>query len=162
MPVTEIVSCPARARSSVKRVASATGMTSISSPSVSSASSAGRTFLSSSASCARVSSSQNTAGAPVARARRTASATQSWIGASFVWHMRQMSPASTSCSSSAAPSSSTTRTVPAAAISNVLSCEPYSSAFCAMRPTFGVVPIVAGSKAPCARQWSTVWAYSAA
>ena len=86
----------------------------------------------------------------------TASSTQSWIGASLVWHMRQMSPASTSCSSSVAPASSTTRTVPAAAISKVLSCEPYSSAFCAIRPTFGVVPIVAGSKAPCSRQWSTV------
>ena len=47
------------------------------------------------------------------------------------------------------PAPSTTRTVPGAAISNVLSCEPYSSAFCAIRPTFGVVPIVAGSKAPC-------------
>ena len=43
-----------------------------------------------------------------------------------------------------------------AAISNVLSCEPYSSAFCAISPTFGVVPIVAGSNAPCSRQWSIV------
>ncbi len=42
---------------------------------------------------ARVSSSQNTAGVPVARARATASLTQSWIAASLVWHMRQMSPA---------------------------------------------------------------------
>ena len=31
-----------------------------------------------------------------------------------------------------------------------------------MRPTFGVVPIVAGSNAPCSRQWSTVSAYSGA
>ena len=60
------------------------------------------------------------------------------------------------------PEASTTRTVPGAAISNVLSCEPYSSAFCAMRPTFGVVPIVAGSNAPCSRQKSIVSAYSAA
>ena len=58
------------------------------------------TFSSTSASCARVSSSQNTAGAPVARARSTASRTQSRIGASLVWQARQMSPASTSCSSS--------------------------------------------------------------
>ena len=60
------------------------------------------------------------------------------------------------------PSSSSTRTVPAAAISKVLSCEPYSSAFCAIRPTFGVVPIVAGSKAPCSLQKAIVSAYSAA
>ena len=33
-------------------------------------------------------------------------------GASLVWHARQMSPASTSCSSSVAPARSTTRTVP--------------------------------------------------
>ena len=39
-----------------------------------------------------VSSSQNTAGAPVARARVTASLTQSRIGTSLVWHIRQMSP----------------------------------------------------------------------
>ena len=52
--------------------------------------------------------------------------------------------------------------MPGAAISNVLSCEPYSSAFCAIRPTFGVVPIVAGSNAPFSRQKSIVSAYSAA
>ena len=50
----------------------------------------------------------------------------------------------------------TTRTMPAASISNVLSWLPYSSAFCAIRPTFGVVPIVAGSNAPCSRQKSIV------
>ena len=114
------------------------------------------------ASCARVSSSQKTTGAPVSRARSTASRTQSATGASLVWHARHTSPASTSCSSSTLPSEATTRTVPAASISNVLSCEPYSSAFCAIRPTFGVVPIVAGSNAPCSRQWSIVSAYSAA
>ena len=43
------------------------------------------------------------------------------------------------------PDSSTTRTVPVAGISNVLSCEPYSSAACAIRPTLGTEPIVAGS-----------------
>ena len=67
-----------------------------------------------------------------------------------------MSPASTSCSSTVVPEESTTRTWPAASISNVLSCEPYSSAFCAIRPTFGVVPIVVGSKAPFSRQKSIV------
>jgi hypothetical protein len=43
-----------------------------------------------------------------------------------------------------------------------LSWLPYSSAFCAIRPTLGVVPIVAGSNAPCSRQKSIVSAYSAA
>ena len=52
------------------------------------------------ASWARVSSSQKIAGAPVARARVTASLTQSRIGTSLVWQARQMSPALTSCSSS--------------------------------------------------------------
>ena len=44
----------------------------------------------------------------------------------------------------ASPARFTTRTVPSTGISNVLSCEPYSSAFCAMRPTLGTEPIVAG------------------
>ena len=72
--------------------------------------------------------------------------------------MRQMSPGSTACSSSVVPAVSTTRTVPAAGISKVLSWEPYSSAACAMSPTLGTEPIVAGSKAPWARQSSiTTW-----
>jgi hypothetical protein len=112
----------------------------------------------SSASWARDSSSQNTAGAPVARARVTASFTQSCTGMSLVWHIRQMSPCSTGVSISTEPPASTTRTVPAAAISKVLSCDPYSSACWAMRPTFGTDPSVAGSKAPLARQSSiTTW-----
>ena len=82
---------------------------------------------------------------PVARARVTASLTQSRIGTSLVWQARQMSPAETACSSSAAPEPSTTRTVPSAGISNVLSWLPYSSAAWAMRPTLGTEPIVAGS-----------------
>ena len=90
-----------------------------------------------------------------ARARRRA-APSPGSRASLVWHIRQMSPASTSCSISVSPAPSTTRTLPGPLISNVLSCEPYSSAACAIRPTFGVVPIVAGSKAPCSRQCSTV------
>ena len=97
-----------------------------------------RTLRSTSASWARVSSSQKIAGVVVSRARATARRTQSWIGASLVWHMRQMSPASTSCSSSVSPASSTTRTVPDASISNVLSCEPYSSAAWAISPMLGV------------------------
>ena len=110
------------------------------------------------ASWARSASSQNTAGSPVARARVTASFTQSRIGTSLVWQARQMSPALTSCSRSASPDPSTTRTVPAAAISKVLSWEPYSSAACAISPTLGTEPMVAGSKAPCSRQSSmTTW-----
>lgn len=41
-------------------------------------------------------SSQKMAGLPVARARLTAKRTQSLIGASLVWHIRQISPAPTS------------------------------------------------------------------
>jgi hypothetical protein len=44
----------------------------------------------------------------------TASLTQSRTASSLVWQARQMSPSSTSCSSRVVPSSSTTRTVPAA------------------------------------------------
>ena len=51
------------------------------------------------ASCARVSSSQNTTCAPESRPRSTARRTQSRTGASFTWHARQTSPASTSCDS---------------------------------------------------------------
>jgi hypothetical protein len=54
------------------------------------------------------------------------------------------------------PAASMTRTVPAAGNSKVLSCEPYSSAFWAMRPTFGTLPIVRGSNAPCFRQSSMI------
>ena len=72
--------------------------------------------------------------------------------------MRKMSPVSTGRSSSTLPSSATTRTVPLAGTSNVLSCEPYSSAFCAIKPTFGTEPMVLGSNAPLALQSSmTVW-----
>ncbi|MNY66996.1 hypothetical protein D3C86_2045010 [compost metagenome] len=74
--------------------------------------------------------------------------TQSRMAASLVWQARQMSPASTSCCISTLPSASTTRMVPSTVISKVLSWEPYSSAFCAIRPTFGTVPMVVGSKAP--------------
>ncbi len=116
------------------------------------------TFLMSSASCARPLSSQNTAGVSDARARVTASFTQSRTGTSFVWHARQMSPASTSCAMSTSPAAFTTSTRPSRSMRNVLSCEPYSSAFCAMRPTLGTEPIVVGSKAPLAWQSSmTTW-----
>jgi hypothetical protein len=40
------------------------------------------------------------------------------------------------------------RTVPAAGISKVVGWEPYSSAFCAIRPIFCTVPAVAGSSFP--------------
>ena len=38
--------------------------------------------------------------------------------------------------------------MPSPAIWKVLSCEPYSSAACAIRPTLGTLPMVAGSNAP--------------
>ena len=94
---------------------------------------------------ARLSSSQKTAGVCEARARVTASLTQSRIGASLVWQARQMSPAATSWTIRTSPAALTTSTRPADAISNVLSWLPYSSAFCAIRPTFGTEPIVVGS-----------------
>ncbi len=97
------------------------------------------------ASWARPSSSQNTAGVPVARARVTASFTQSRMGTSLVWHIRKTSPAATGCSSTTAPEPSTTRTVPSLGISKVLSWLPYSSAAWAMSPTLGTEPMVAGS-----------------
>ncbi len=100
------------------------------------------------ASCARFSSSQNTVGTFVARARLTASLTQFWMGASLTWHALQMSPFSTWCSMSVWPEVLMIRTVPLDGIRNVLSCEPYSSAFCAMSPTLGTVPMVVGSNAP--------------
>ena len=67
-----------------------------------------------------------------------------------------MSPSETSCSISAVPSAETTRTVPAAGISKVLSWLPYSSAAWAISPTLGTEPMVEGSNAPCARQSSMV------
>ena len=73
---------------------------------------------------------------------------------SLVWHIRQMSPAATGVVRTSVPASSTTRTVPAWGISNVLSCEPYSSAAWAISPTLGTEPIVVGSYAPLARQSS--------
>jgi hypothetical protein len=162
LPVTEIVSSPRRARSSVKRVASATGMTSICSPSVSSEPSVSRTLASTCASWGRASSSQNTAGAPVARARSTARRTQSRIGASLVWHMRQMSPGSTvvlkerravGCDGAdRARSLDLERLVVRAVLLGLLGHQPDVRGRAHRR----------GSKAPCSRQWSIVSAYSEA
>jgi len=52
------------------------------------------------------------------------------------------------------PLRSTTRTTPSVGTSKVLSCEPYSSAFCAIKPTFETLPMVVGSNAPCFLQKS--------
>ncbi|KAG1300340.1 hypothetical protein G6F63_016875 [Rhizopus arrhizus] len=72
--------------------------------------------------------------------------------------MRQRSPASTACSSRTLPEASVTRTVPDAGTTNVLLCEPYSSAAWAIRPTLGTLPIVTGLKAPFFLQSSmTAW-----
>ena len=76
--------------------------------------------------------------------------------------MRHTSPASTSCCSSTVPALSTTRTVPSAGTSKVLSCEPYSSAAWAISPTLGTEPIVVGSNAPWALQSSMTAAYTPA
>ena len=74
-----------------------------------------------------------------------------------------MSPFPTECSNTCAPvAASTTRTTPALGTSNVLSCEPYSSAFCAISPTLGTLPIVATSNWPCALQSSTTAWYMVA
>ena len=140
-----MVSSPRRMRSTVNFVASTGDMIRRSRPSASWSWRYFSTFLMSSRSWARVSSSQNTAGVWDARARVTASFTQSRTGTSLVWQARQMSPASTSWESRVSPAEFFTATVPAASMMNVLSCEPYSSAFCAMRPTFGTVPMVVGS-----------------
>ncbi|SHV36511.1 Uncharacterised protein [Mycobacteroides abscessus subsp. abscessus] len=107
------------------------------------------TFLRSSTSCGRSVSSQNTTFIPDSRPRVTASLTQSWIAASVTTGMRQISPSSTFCVSSTSPvSTSTMSATPASAISKVLSWLPYSSAFCAIRPTLGTVPMVLGSNWP--------------
>jgi hypothetical protein len=80
------------------------------------------------------------------------------IAMCFVCVARQMSPRSTWCSMSTVPAESSTSTTPSAGISKVLSWLPYSSAACAMRPTFGTVPIVAGSSGPFAMTSSiTAW-----
>ena len=72
--------------------------------------------------------------------------------------MRKMSPVSTGCSSRTLPAASTTRIVPSAGAMKVLSWEPYSSAFWAMRPTFDTLPMVDGSNWPCFLQSSiTAW-----
>ena len=109
--------------------------------------SAGLTYLMSSASWARFASSQKAAG-PVALWRAMPSWIQSRIGAFFAVAERQMSPFSTACSCSTSPLASTIRTVPSAGSSKVVGCEPYSSAFCAIRPTFDTAPAVVTSSAP--------------
>jgi hypothetical protein len=71
--------------------------------------------------------------------------------------MRQMSPTATEWLKISFPdAASTTLTEPALAIWKVLSCEPYSSAFCAMSPTLATLPMVATSNWPLALQKSTV------
>ncbi len=140
-----MVSSPLRMRSSENAIASSGAMISICRPSVSCSVRYSHTFSINTASWARVSSSQKMVGDPVARARVTASLTQSRTGTSLVWHMRQMSPSETTCSSTTSPAALVTRTVPVVGISKVLSCEPYSSAAWAISPTFGTEPIVAGS-----------------
>src|SRR5690606_3299959 len=113
-------------------------------------------------SCARFSSNQKTAGVPERRALLTANFTQSRIGASLVWHIRKISPALTTWVINTFPSASTTWIVPLEIAWKVLSCEPYSSAFWAISPTFDTDPIVDGSNAPCCLQSAIVAAYTPA
>src|SRR5699024_12179392 len=67
-------------------------------------------------SCARSESSQKMVFMPDRRARLTASLTQSWIGASLVWHARQMSFASTLWEIRTSPAELTTWTSPSAGL----------------------------------------------
>ena len=142
------MSSPARLRSIEYLIASIVVMVRISRPEMSCCGRYLSTFLISSMSWARLGSSQNIDGAPVILARLTPSLTQSWIGSSLVWHIRKMSPCSTNCSIRVVPDLSTTRIVPLPGARNVLSWEPYSSAFWAINPTFETLPMVPGSNAP--------------
>jgi len=151
-----MVSLPSLMRAKDKRVASSGDMMLISKPSVSCSGRYCCTFAMICASWARLLSNQNTAGVLLKRARRTASLTQSRIGASLTWHILQISPASTLWLINTLPLASTTLTTPSAGISKVLSWLPYSSAFCAIKPTFGTLPMVLGSKAPCSLQKAIV------
>ena len=153
-----MVSSPARMRDSESAIASTGDRMRMSRPAVSWSRRYCSTLAIRPRSWARCGSSQNTAGVLLRRARVTASFTQSRIGASLVWHMRQISPAFTACSISTVPASSITRTTPSPAMRKVLSWLPYSSAACAIKPTLGTLPMVAGSNAPCALQSSiTAW-----
>ena len=150
LPVALMVSCPRITRSSVYRMARTWLMIWMSSPLVSCSCRYILTLVMSWFSCGRYGSSQNTTGMPELRARVTASLTQSRIAASLTWHMRQMSPSSTSWLISTSPvAMSVMLATPSSGISKVLSWLPYSSACCAIRPTLGTVPMVFGSNAPC-------------
>jgi hypothetical protein len=107
----------------------------------------GLTYLISSASWARVSSSQKIASQPSAFCRSMARFTQSTIGSLLAEAERQMSPFSTLCSCSTCRHRGSSARCPAG-ISKVVGWEPYSSAFCAIRPIFCTVPAVAGSSFP--------------
>jgi len=113
----------------VKRVASVIFINWISKPVVSKSAKYAFTFLISSASCALFSSNQNTAGIPSIFVLSTVKRTQSRIGISLTRDILQISPASHSKLIITVPSSAATVTVPDSASSNVVGCEPYSSAF---------------------------------
>src|SRR5690625_3733434 len=145
-------------RSTVYCVARSGAMILISRPSVSCSGKYAFTFSMIWASWARSASNQKMGGVWVARARVTASLTQSRTGTSLVWVARQMSPVAPWWLISTLPAASTTSTVPSYSMMKVLSWEPYSSAFWAIIPTLGTVPMVVGSNAPLTRQsWMTAW-----
>ena len=101
-------------------------------------------------------SSQNTVGKPVDFALFIASFIQSLIASFLTRHILQISPVETMWVNKILPSLLSTHTFPFSFISKVLSCDPYSSAFFAIRPTFWTVPIVAGWNAPFFLQKSMV------
>ena len=109
-----------------------------------------------SASWARLASSQNTAGVLLRRARRTRELDPILDRRVLdLAHAEDVAGLDRTFEQHRAVSA-TTRTVPSAGISKVLSCEPYSSAFCAISPTFGTDPMVLGSNAPWALQSSMI------
>ena len=119
---------------------------------MSSSSSAGRTLRSSSASWARVSSSQNTAG--VSRFARARDREPDPILDRRVLGLAHAPDVAGGRPRARAASRRRRRPrarYPARAISNVLSCDPYSSAAWAIRPMLGVLPIFAGIERAVAR-----------
>jgi len=100
------------------------------------------------ASCARVSSSQNTTWEPAEATAQHRQAHPVAHRASFTWHARKTSPASTSCESTVSPARFTTRTVPSDGISNVLVVRSVLLGLLRHETDVRHRPIVAGSNAP--------------
>ncbi len=150
-----MVSWPLRMRSSENLIASTGARMRMSRPLVSSFFRYFSTLAMSCASCARLASSQNTAGVLVRRARHRELDPVLDRRVLDLAHAEDVAGLDLPASIRTLPSSATTLTVPSAGMRKVLSCEPYSSAACAIKPTFGTVPIVFGIEravAPCSRR----------